>query len=295
MRKFILKRGTLKLLVLLFILTALSFQSSYGHTDQSIQITDTAENKIDTKTWDRFSLSLGYFFSGENSGIMLGSQQLGIGLVIDLEDALALKTNTIVFRGIISYTFAKTNKHNIIVDYFSINRSAIKILGKDIEIGDEVYPIGTQVDSKLYFSIVRAKYNYSFFQDKRVSLGSSIGLFIMPLTFSAKANGLKSQSTKLVAPLPVLGLRFTFAVTPKLFLKQEADVLYLKVDNFTGSIVDLNFAIEHKTFKHFGFGLGVNSNKLQIRAAGKNYPNINFFGDLRMEYTGLKLYASYFF
>jgi len=46
---------------------------------------------------------------------------------------------------------------------------------------------------------------------------------------------------------------------------------------------------------HFGFGLGINSNKLQIKAKGNDYPNINFFGDIRSEYAGVKLYASYFF
>jgi hypothetical protein len=284
-----------KLIVLFVLISLFRIQSSYSQEDINEQKRDSTNNKKEFKEWNRFSLKLGYFLSSDNSGIILGSKQLGLGLVIDLEDALALETSTFVFRGNASYTFGKRDKSHVVIDYFRINRTASKVLDAELEIGDVIYPVDTKIDSKYFISVIRLKYDYSFYQDDRVSLGASLGFFILPINFSFQSTVSSGQSAKLTAPLPVLGLRSNFAITPKLFLMQEAELLYLKVDNFTGSIVDLNFAIEHKTFDHFGFGLGINSNTLRIKAEGNSYPNIDFFGDITMEYSGLKFYASYFF
>ena len=284
-----------KLLVLTIVFSSLVINYSYGREDSYGQGNDTIKSVRDFGKWDRFSLSLGYFIEGNNSGITLGSKQLGLGMVIDIEDALNLDVASSVFRGNACYSFGRSKRHSVLVDYFNINRKATKVLEADLELGDVTFPIGTRITSKYYISIIRAKYDYSFFQDKRVSLGASFGFFILPVNFSVRAGGSEGQSTKMVAPLPVLGIRSNFAITPKLYLKESADLLYLKIDNFAGSILDINIAMEHKTFKHFGFGAAINAFKLRIKAEGNDYPNINFFGDLGIEFTGITLYGSYYF
>jgi hypothetical protein len=114
----------------------------------------------------------------------------------------------------------------------------------------------------------------------------------MPLNFSLETTNSNEQSGTMIAPLPVLGLRSDFLITKKMVLKQSAELLYLQVDNFAGSILDLNFAIEHKTFNHFGFGLGINSNRLNISATGDDYPGVDLFGSVKMDYTGAFVYIS---
>lgn len=254
---------------------------------------DIKEDKIILKQ-ERFSLHLGSFISANNGGITLGSKQAGIGIVLDLEDALALETSSFVFRASSDLTFGKRDHSSFVLDYFGINRRAEKVLEADLEIGDTIYPIGTKIDSKFNLSIIRAKYVYSFLQDERVSLSFSAGLYIVPLSFSVKSGSLKGQATSLVAPLPVLGLHSEFLITKKLELQESAEVLYLKYDNFTGSILDLNISLEHRTFKHFGFGAGFNSNRLSLTAAGKDYPFFDFFGTIRMDYTGAYLFATFY-
>ena len=242
---------------------------------------------------NKFSISLGGFLASNNSGITLGSQQLGLGIIIDTEDALGLETSSFVFRTNANYRFGNRRRHSLVIDYFSINRKSNKVLLEDIEILDQIYIAGTEISSKFYTSIIRAKYDYAFLLDNRVSLGASFGFFIMPLSFSIDSAGYEGKATDIIAPLPVLGLRSDFSISKRLYLKQSAELLYLKFSNFTGSIVDINISLEHKTFKHFGFGLGINTNRLNISGQGEDYPFLKLFGDISMDYTGMFIYASY--
>lgn len=52
-------------------------------------------------------------------------------------------------------------------------------------------------------------YSYSFFQDDRVDLAVSIGVYVMPIDFGVKVSGVLDEggSEKFTAPLPVFGLR----------------------------------------------------------------------------------------
>ena len=143
-------------------------------------------------------------------------------------------------------------------------------------------------------SIVRLKYDYSIFHDNRVSIGASFGLFLMPISFSVKAAGQEDHSTKFTAPLPLLGLRTDFSITKKLFLKQNIEFLYISTSFFSGGLIDLSVYLEHKTFDHIAFGVGVNTNRLNI-SLKKPDSSIEFYGDIIMDYTGMLLYGRYYF
>jgi hypothetical protein len=219
---------------------------------------------------------------------------LGLGLVIDVEDALGLETAVFAFRGDVAYKIGKTKKNYITIGYFGINRTARKTLEEELDVGGIIYPIGTEINSKFNLSIVRIKYGYSFYQDDRVSIGASLGFFIMPVALNVKALGQGDNNTNFTAPLPLFGLRTDFQISKKLYLRQNVEFLYLSTSSINGGILDLSVFLEHKTFKNAAFGLGVNSNRLNI-SLKKPDSAIEFFGDLRMDYTGALLYAKYYF
>lgn len=253
---------------------------------------DSIEYK--NQEWDRFSVSFGGFFAGYNSGITIGSKNLGLGLVIDIEDALGLDVSTFATRGAVHYRFGKTRKHTLAVGYFGINRNANKTLEDSVQLGDVVYPIGTELNSKYNLSILRLKYDYSFYQDENISLGASFGLFIMPVDFAVRAQNQEDQVTNFVAPLPLIGLRTDFKIGKKFYLLQSAELLYLSFTDFKGSLLDLTIMLEHKTFKNVGFGIGINSNRVNVTIDNPD-STLDFFGDIRMDYTGLLFYGRYYF
>ncbi len=243
--------------------------------------------------WDRFSVSVGGFFATYNSGIVFASQQLGLGVVIDIEDALGLESSQLALRGNVNYAFGKTLKHSASVGYFSIFRNSKKTLESDLDLGGVLFPEGTEIKSSFDLTILRAKYEYLFYKDDRVLLGASFGLFIMPI--GLKVNALNSQEkiTQFTAPLPLLGVRTDFKISDKIYLKQSVEVLYISFTNFTGSLLDLNIAVEHKTFDHVAFGLGFNSNRFNFKVRNPD-SNLDFFGNINLEYTGVLFYGKYY-
>jgi hypothetical protein len=279
-----------RIIIFLLLIFTLQAQLLYSQSDTLVNGNQTVkENKVYFSN-ERFSLNLGTFYSANNTGITFGSKELGAGIIINFEDALGLETTNFAFRATARYNYGERRQHAIVFDYFSINRKANKTLESALEIGDTSYPIGTKIQSKYYLSIIRAKYDYTFLQDDRVSLGFSAGLFIMPISFSFKSGNEKEQKASIIAPLPVLGLRSDFLITKKLSLNQSVEFLYLKIDNFSGSILDLNFNLEYKAFKHFTIGLGINSTRLNLSATGNDYPGVDFIGIVKMDYTGVYLY-----
>ncbi len=280
-----------KKVVIIILLLSYNAISSIAFAQEK----DSLQNIETVKSWERFSVNLGGFLAGVNTGIRFGSKQLGIGIDINLEDALGMETQNFVFRSDAMYRFGKKKRHSIKATYFSFIRSAKKVLDAEIEIGDHIFPVGTDIESRFDLSIFNVAYDYSFFSDERVNMGVSIGLFIMPIKFEVGIGGATDEATDFIAPLPVIGLRTDFAITQKLYIKQGIEVLYLGLDGFTGSILDVNIRLEHNTFKHFGFGLGLNMYKLKIETNGNKYPQIDMVGNLEMGYTGLLLFGKYYF
>jgi hypothetical protein len=119
----------------------------------------------------------------------------------------------------------------------------------------------------------------------------------MPIDFGFSATGLVNVggSENFTAPLPVLGVRADFEITPKWYFRSGLQVFYLEIGEFAGSILQTNVAIEYLPWKHFGFGLGFDSLNLRVEADGDDYPGIDFQGEVNFHYTGLQLYAKLYF
>lgn len=246
--------------------------------------------------WDKFSFSFGGFLANLSSSAIIGSNRIGLGISINLEDALGLDVSGFVIRSNAMYRFGKNNQHAARAEYFSFKRRATKILESDLEIGDTIIPIGTKTTSIYNLQIIKASYEFSFLQDDRVNFGASFGLYIMPLTLKIESTSAISENTQFVAPLPVLGLRSELLLTPRLFMKQSAEVLYLKIGDFKGSIMDININIEYNIWNHIGLGAGFNYYRLALEADGKDdYPLFELEGYMEISYTGLLFYGKYFF
>ncbi len=277
------------ILITIFLLA----YSSEGGIAQPLDSTGNTHNP--TYHWDRFSVQLGTFLAYMNSDLSLGSQNLGLGININLEDALGLATSNAVMRGEMEYSFGKRRRSIFHMGYFGLQRKADKILESEIRIGNSTFPIGTEVNSTFNLDIIRATYEYAFFFDERIRLGASLGAYIMPVTFSVGALGRSEEATQFVAPLPVVGILTEFRITPKVSLKENIQLLYLQFSDYKGSISDINIQLEYNPWQHFGFGLGVNSFRFNFIHDGSGKIFNEFEGSFSTGFTGLLLYARYGF
>lgn len=245
--------------------------------------------------WERFSFNLGAFITLLNSDVRIGSEALGLGIDIDVEEALDLDTSTTVFRAGALYRFGRSRRHRLDLTYFDLRRRGTKVLERDIEFDDQKFTIGTTIDSFFNVRIFKGAYNYSFFQDDRFDVALSLGLYVTPIDIGISAAGIGTEEEHITAPLPVFGLRADFALTPKLFLKQKLEFFYLEIDNFKGSILDGSIGLEYNAWKHVGFGIAADVLSLRIEAEGEDYPTIDFRGNIEFNYVGLHLYTKIYF
>lgn len=271
------------------LLMTLNAYSTLANDTDSIN----SDSNIVINPWAKLSVSFGGFFLRNANGITFGSQKLGVGIQINLEDALDLEVQSAAFRGQLNYRFGKTKRHQASFGYFSNNRKSTKTLTVDLDLNGYIIPIGTEISSWYNYAIIRVKYDYAFYQDDRVSLGASIGFFVMPISFSVSALNHQGTTTNFIAPLPAVGLRSEFIITEKFYLTSSAEILYFTYDNFTGSIMDLNFALEYRPIPHFGMGLGVNSFMGEFTATTDSFFDLGFFGNMRSGYTGANLFIRY--
>ena len=254
-----------------------------------------ADNTTYNRPWERFSIQGGAFFAGLNDKVTVGIE--GAGVAVDLEQALGLDTQNQIFRLAALYRIGEKRRHRVDLDYLYFNRTASKTIDKEIVVDNVTLGAGTKVETTFNYQIIRATYSYSFFQDDRMDLAASIGLFVMPIKFSMSADGLGSGQGEFnfTAPLPAFGLRGDFAITPRWMLRTNLDFFYLKYQSFTGGLVDTRVAVEYNPWDHFGFGLGFDNFRVQLKAKNNDYPSVNFQGDVKSQFIGVQLYARYFF
>ena len=256
---------------------------------------NAGENENEGKPWERFSFNLGGFITAINSDVSLGVE--GLGISVNVEEALDLDSSVSVFRVDGLWRFTRNLRHRLDLGWFDISRDSSTTLLKDIQIGDTLFPLGTEVTTSFDLQVFKGAYIYSFFQDDRMYMGVSFGLFVMPIDFKIDASGAFEghESESITAPLPVLGLRTDFAITPKLFLKFNVDFFYLEIDQFEGAVTDTKLALEYNAFKNLGFGIGLERFNIYIKAEGEDYPNIDFNGTFEFNYFGLMAYCKVYF
>jgi len=127
-----------------------------------------------------------------------------------------------------------------IFSWFRYHRDGESLLAVNLplppEPGGGAIPIGGTVNSVFDFDIIKAKYNYSLIMNDRYNLKLGGGLYVMPMKFGVSRVGTNTVAEEsITAPLPVVGLGFDAAITPKWIFKSNLDVFYLSVDEFKGS------------------------------------------------------------
>jgi hypothetical protein len=260
---------------------------------------DSTAANISEHPWEKFSVSAGMFFSDADASVRVGS---GLGLDLDLEKALGMEAKTSVFRTAATWRFSENRKHRLDAAWFALHRQATRQVGRDFDIENSDGSIttvqaGTEVSSHFNLDIIETAYSYSFFQDDRADLAAIFGLYVMPINFGLNAEGAANvdANIKFAAPLPVVGFRMDFAITPQWLIRTGSQLFYVEYQGFTGKLVQTRGALEFLPTKHFGFGAGVDSMRISLDGSGQDYPNIDLSGSVKLQYTGFQLYGKYFF
>jgi hypothetical protein len=237
----------------------------------------------------RFSLGLGFaVFSGFDTAIEYGAGGL-ISANLDLEDELDVDEESSSARIDAQYSFSRA--HRLDLSYYDIRRDGTTTLLADSQVGDILFPAGAAVSTELDTTIYKIAYRYCFVTDPKTTISASFGIHWMAIDFQMEtASSTLEESFSVDAPLPLIGLHWEYAFTPKWRLAVGTEALRFDLGEIRGVVNDTRLTIEHDTFEHLGWGIGYNAFSLDghVDDGDENL-------ELEYGYQGLMVYLRTYF
>jgi hypothetical protein len=212
---------------------------------------------------DRFVFEFGGYYSRSSTQAGLSGSGGGIGVTVDFENTLGLDDRNLT--PITGFLWRMTERWRLEVEYFRLDRDANRTLASDVTWGDQTFTAGTSVNSVYNFYDARVSAGYSFFKRRDKELGIGLGLHVAGVKASLQAAGVGSEAADVLAPLPVLNLYGSFALTDEWAVRMRMDWFSLASGNFSGDIRNTAIDVLYQPFRHVGFGLGIRNLVLDVK------------------------------
>jgi hypothetical protein len=243
----------------------------------------------DGYVWPPLSVSVGgQLFGGVNTQMRVDSETLGVGTEVDLEDDFDLDDQ--VFAGRIDAHWRFAKRHALELSLFDLRRTGTRVIDREIQIGDEVFPVDASVKSELDTFVGKLAYRWSFWRRERWNAGVSIGTYVLDMRTQWEAGGLAlEEEFDATAPLPVLGAFWSFAFTPRLYLNVSSEFFGLEYEEYEGFLNDTVMTLEHRTFEHLAFGLGLDYFMIDASVESENDGLLE--AEFDYDYLGLMFFA----
>jgi hypothetical protein len=212
----------------------------------------------------RFTYRVGaQLFSDFTSHLRVDSETLGRGTEIVLEDDLSVEDSLQILRFDGTYRF--NERHAVNASIYNIKRRGGNTLSKEIQFGDQVFSIDTEVESTFRQGILKLVYSYRFLDRPNLDLGATIGVHTMKLRSDIVAtDGSRAETRKTDAPLPVIGIQGSYRFSPKWRLVGSTEWFDIKSGDAQGTFLDALFSVEYDISDHYGIGFGFNRFELDV-------------------------------
>ena len=243
---------------------------------------------------DTFWGELSYFYPTINSTARLDATATARpGSSITLEDELDLADR----KGTpyVSLGMRLAERWRIEFEYYRLDRSSSKTLSREIDWGDNTYPVGVRVDSTFDTTVYRLTGGYSFYKTPVAEAGAALGLHVTDFStaLSGQASGpggtttFQREANDALVPLPTLGLYGAYAVTDQFQVRGRIDYLTLKYDEYDGSLVNFLVAFDWRFSKNWGVGVGYRYVDYKLQANDSD-----FRGEVHYKFKGPTLYLT---
>jgi hypothetical protein len=228
----------------------------------------------DYKEKDRFYNQFGAYLIG-NTNTLMAAEYKGVGAIIDTGELLDMDTQLNVGR--ISGYWRFHRHHRLDYAFYNIKREGAKTIQEDLEWNGETFVAGTNVNSLLEIQTAKINYSWSFYRNEKVELGIGGGLHITQIKAALDGTIYSGdpaspvvqagrEEIDVTAPLPVAGLRASYAVNSKIRMRLAADVFALRVADIEGNLRDTRLGVDWRFSKHVGLGGSLISTDLYVEA-----------------------------
>jgi hypothetical protein len=231
---------------------------------------------------DRLYIRVGTYIIGHNNTNISLTSPYVLGVNLSTTEDLNMQSPSQVAR-LDGYYRIKGN-HAVGFSYYKIDQHGQTQVRQEIELPDPddpdgsiTLPVGAQVESYLNTDILKLNYLWSFYNTPRTALALNAGLHITRMEASVKGEVVvgdpqseEDVSADVTAPLPVLGLRFSYKPKAKIRLIYESNVFLISIADYAGSYTDHSLSAEYQFWRFGGLGGGFNFNRLDIKAKDSN-------------------------
>ena len=241
---------------------------------------------------DPFHLELSTFIMNSDIDVRLDGE-FDQGTEVDWDRTFGDEDST-RFRFDGYWRFA--DRHKLRFLWFNYARSDKETSEQRIDWGGEVIPVDTEVKAESSFDVYELAYEYAFVRGDDFEVAANIGLHYtdISLTLAAKAStsggsldeDVKEEAT-LAAPLPVIGLRGTWALPYNFSIDASAQYFAVSIDEYDGSLQDYRIGVTWQPRKWLGVGLGYDRFSVDV-----DVEKDSFTGALDWTYSGPMLYYS---
>lgn len=213
----------------------------------------------------------------------------GLGTGVSFADDLGGDTSVTIPRLDLYYRF--NNRHRIDLSSYGIDRAGRKRLQIDVEFEDQTYSVGDTVISDISYELFKIGYIYSFYHSSVVELGVSAGVNLTSYDFNYELeNGSDAGSSSASAPLPMFGLRMSYAINRKWSIHYLSETFFIELgDELEGALLNYELDLRYRLDKDFMFGLGFTRVSIDLSANDEDWK-----GRIVDKHRAVLLYASYY-
>ena len=240
---------------------------------------------------DKWMIRAGaYIVDQSKTQVSVNSDIGGIGTTIDYQRDLGGEDGDTIPRVDAYYRF--NDRHRIDFTSFSISRKGERTLAIDIDLGDQNFFINETLQSEIDYTLYRLGYGYSFYHSPKAELTFTVGLNLTEYDLKfALDDGTKSESAGVTVPLPVVGLRMGYLITPKWMVRYVSEAFFISIeDAFRGAIINFEISTEYRLFKNFALGVGLA--RIGINA---EVNDDKWRGQVTDSYRGYTVYGTLYF
>jgi hypothetical protein len=215
-----------------------------------------------------FRVGIGTFLKDFSTRVRVGVAEIDLGTDIDLEDDLGLDTEDTDFRVGGRYRF--TARSSLDFGYYRWRRSSRLELDEEIHYDGEIFQAGLEVTSYFDGDVLKLAYAYSLARGESYDLGFIAGIsgFLFDTgiaavgSISGGGGGAEGElvvsKEDIIAPVPVLGLRYEQALGTKVLLRCGVEYFSLSYDNWDADLRDFKVGLDWYPWNRVGFAVAYN-------------------------------------
>jgi len=288
-------------LVAASLAAALMSTSINAQTSSAAAANTTAENLPSENLLNsRFIITVGAFLVSSNiNGSLSGSANTS-GQRLDFDRVFG--TDAEQTRWLADVLWRITPRQYLRLSYFDNDVQRTRTLDKDLPWGDYTFLAGGQVTAETRLQAYELSYEFAFLRRPNYELLAVAGIYFYDLTLKLSGNAsltedtpsgpveqmaaFTNRSNSVSTPLPVLGLRGNWAVSPHIYLDATAQLFSLSYQGISGNWSELNAGATWVFSEHFGVGLAY-----ERFATHADVSKLSFSGRLNYAYQGLLIFV----